>query len=181
MSPAEAALQRGAPVTREGWLAYALAGVVVVLDQLSKFWVLEVLDLDNRIGPIEILPFFRLSMVWNKGVSFGLFSADSDVMRWLLVGFAVAVVLILAWWTARQTRRLPALSLGLIIGGAIGNNFIDRVRFGSVADFLDFSGLWFPWVFNVADSAITVGVALLLFDSFFHREEPRSKPPAGET
>ena len=157
-------------VTRQGWMAYAVALVVLVLDQLSKFWVLEVLDLENRPA-IEVLPFFKLSMVWNEGVSFGLFRADSDTMRWVLVGFAVMVVLALLWWAGRQTRRLPALALGLIIGGAIGNNFIDRVRVGSVADFLDFSGLWFPWVFNVADSGITVGVVLLLLDSFFHKEK----------
>jgi signal peptidase II len=150
-------------------MAYATALVVLVLDQLSKFWVLEVLDLENRPA-IEVLPIFSLTMVRNEGVSFGLFRADSDTMRWVLVAFAVAVVLALIWWAARQTRRLPALALGLIIGGAVGNNLIDRVRFGWVTDFLDFSGLYFPWVFNVADSGITVGVILLLLDSFFHKE-----------
>jgi signal peptidase II len=164
----DAAMPGGLHVTRQGWMAYAVASAVLALDQLSKFWVLEVLDLDNRPA-IEVLPIFRLSMVWNEGVSFGLLRANSDAMRWLLVAFAVAVVLVLIWWSGRQVRRLPALSLGLIIGGAIGNNLIDRVRFGRVADFLDFSGLHFPWVFNVADSAISVGVVLLLLDSFFHR------------
>jgi signal peptidase II len=164
----------GFHVTRQGRMAYALALAVLALDQLSKFWVLEVLDLDNRLA-IEVLPVFSLTMVKNQGVSFGLFRADSDTMRWVLVAFAVAVVLALIWWAGRQVRRLPALALGLIIGGAVGNNLIDRVRFGWVADFLDFSGLYFPWVFNVADSAITVGVVLLLLDSFFHKE------PKGET
>jgi len=164
----------GIHVTRHGWMAYAIAAAVLVLDQLSKFWVLDVLRLEEG-RPIEVLPFFRLSMVWNKGVSFGLFRADTDSMRWVLVGFAVVVVLALLWWAGRQTRRLPALALGLIIGGALGNNLIDRVRFGSVADFLDFSGLYFPWVFNVADSGITVGVVLLLLDSFLHKEpEPET-------
>ncbi len=180
MSPAEAAVHRGLPVTRQGWMAYAIAAVVLALDQLSKFWVLEVLDLDNRPA-IEVLPVFRLSMVWNEGVSFGLFRADSDAMRWLLVAFAAVVVLVLVWWAGRQVRRLPALALGLIIGGAVGNNMIDRVRFGRVADFLDFSGLHFPWVFNVADSAITVGVVLLLLDSVFHRDEAESKTAGTET
>ena len=72
----------------------------------------------------------------------------------------------LALWPRRPDRLLPAIALGLVIGGALGN-LVDRVRFGAVVDFLDFSGLWFPWVFNVADSGITVGVALLLIDSFF--------------
>jgi signal peptidase II len=169
----EAALPDGVHVIRQGWMAYALAVVVLALDQLSKFWILEVVRLEEG-RPIALAPFFQLSMVWNKGVSFGLFRADSDTMRWVLVAFAVLVVLALIWWAGRQTRRLPAAALGLIIGGAIGNNLIDRVRFGSVADFLDFSGLWFPWVFNVADSAITVGVVLLLLDSFFHKE-PKSE------
>jgi signal peptidase II len=156
--------------TRNAVLAYAIAAVVLVVDQVSKFWVLEVLHLEER-GPISILPFFQLNMVWNQGVSFGLLRSGAGVMRWVLVVFSVAVVCLLIWWAARQARRLPAIALGLIIGGAIGNNFIDRVRFGAVADFLDFGGLHFPWVFNVADSAISVGVALLLLDSLFHRED----------
>jgi signal peptidase II len=148
--------------------AYSLAAVIVLLDQLSKWWVLEVLRLE-AVGSIPVLPVFRLTMVWNKGVSFGLFRADQDIMRWALVAFAALVVAALAAWTWRQARRLPAVALGLILGGAIGNNFIDRVRFGAVADFLDFSPL-FPWVFNVADSAITIGVALLLLDTLFDRK-----------
>ncbi len=179
MSPAASALHRGLVVTRQGWLAYSVAAVVLAVDQLSKFWILDVLKLEAT-GPIEVLPFFRLSMVWNQGVSFGLLRAVSDPMRWLLVVFALVVIALLIWWAGRQARRLPALALGLIIGGAIGNNLIDRVRFGQVADFLDFSAvrvgtLHFPWVFNVADSAITVGVVLLLLDSFFHRDDSSAK------
>ena len=156
---------------RNAILAYAIAAVILVADQVSKFWVLNVLHLDTR-GTIQVLPFFQLHLVKNAGVSFGLLRADSDVTRWILVGFAACVVALLIWWTARQTRRLPALALGLIIGGAIGNNLIDRVRFGHVVDFLDFGGLYFPWVFNVADSSISIGVVLLLLDSFLHRETP---------
>ncbi len=124
-----------------------------------------------------MLPFFQLSMVWNQGVSFGLFRADGEIGRWLIVGFAILVVAVLVVWAWGLQRRLTAVAVGLIIGGAIGNNLIDRVRFGAVADFLDFHGLFFPWVFNVADSAISVGVALLLLDSLLHaREQPRSEP-----
>jgi len=153
---------------------YALAAVVIILDQLSKLWVLNGLGLAHR-GPVEVLPFFRLQLVWNPGVSFGLFRADEHLARLALTGFAAVVVALLAVWAWRQTRRLPALALGLIIGGAAGNNFIDRLRFGAVVDFLDFSPL-FPWVFNVADSAISIGVALLLLDTFLDRD----KSPAGE-
>ncbi len=178
MSPAEAAIRRGLPVTHPGWMAYAIAVVVVALDQLSKFWVLEILDLDNRPA-IEVLPVFRLSMVWNEGVSFGLFRADSDAMRWLLVAFAVVVVVVLVWWAGRQVRRLPALALGLIIGGAIGNG-IDRFLHGAVVDFalfhLDIGGKTFNWyVFNLADVAIVAGVAGLLYDSFLGA--PAAKAP----
>jgi signal peptidase II len=152
-------------VTRLGLFAYGLALAVVVLDQLSKAWVMTGLHLAER-GQIPVLPFFRLTMVMNRGVSFGLLRADGPVGRWLLVAAALAVVTGMAWWVRRADRPLFAAAVGLIIGGALGNNLIDRARIGHVVDFLDFSGLYFPWVFNVADSAITVGVFLLLLDSF---------------
>ena len=160
-----AAPSAGWRITPLGWAAYGLAAVVAVLDQASKYWVLNVLHLPDR-PPVHVLPFFQLTMVWNQGVSFGLLRADAGAGRWLLVAFALAVVIALAVWTHSVRRPLAALALGLVMGGAIGNNLIDRVRFGAVADFLDFHVLAFPWVFNLADSAITVGVVLLLLDSF---------------
>ncbi len=152
-------------ITRLGLYAYALAAAVLVIDQLSKLWVLNVLDLPSK-GQIPVLSFFRLTMVMNQGVSFGLLRADGPVGRWLLVGAALAVVVALIIWVRKADRRLFATALGLIIGGALGNNLIDRARIGEVVDFLDFSGLYFPWVFNIADSAISIGVVLLLIDSF---------------
>jgi signal peptidase II len=152
-------------VSKLGLYAYALAALVVVLDQVSKLWVLNGLHLADR-GQIPVLPIFRLTMVMNQGVSFGLLRADGPLSRWLLVAAALAVVVGLIVWVRRADRPLFAAALGLIIGGALGNNLIDRARIGEVVDFLDFSGLYFPWVFNVADSAITVGVVLLLLDSF---------------
>ena len=151
-------------VTRLGLCAYVLAAVVVIADQLSKAWVLNGLHLAER-GQIALLPIFRLTMVMNRGVSFGLLRADNPLGRWLLVGAALLVVAALVAWVRRADRPLFAIALGLVIGGALGNNLIDRARIGEVVDFLDFSGLDFPWVFNVADSAITVGVVLLLLDS----------------
>lgn len=160
-------------VTALGWAAYALALVVTALDQASKYWVLNILHLQDR-PPVQVLPFFQLTMVWNPGVSFGLLRSDSPAGRWLLVAFALAVVVALAIWTRGVRRITPAVALGLVMGGAIGNNLIDRIRLGAVADFLDFHVLAFPWVFNLADSAITVGVVLLLLDSFLHqRSETR--------
>lgn len=154
-------------VSRWGLVAYGVAAVVILLDQLSKYWVLDIAHLPDR-SPIRVLPFFQLTMVWNTGVSFGMLRADSAAGRWLLVAFALAIVTALVIWARRISRPLLALAVGLMLGGALGNNLIDRVRFGAVADFLDFHALYFPWVFNVADSAISVGVALLLLDSFVH-------------
>jgi len=156
-------MARSAPVTRLGWLTYALAVAVIGLDQLSKFWILNVFDLPAR-GSVKVLPVFNLSMVWNRGVSFGMFRAEVDLARWGLAAFSLAVAVALVVWARKTERLLTAVALGLVIGGALGN-LIDRVRFGAVVDFLDFSGLYFPWVFNVADSGITVGVILLLIDS----------------
>ncbi len=157
-------LDRPLRVSRYGWMAYGLAAVVIVLDQLSKFWILQVYDLPAK-GSVPVTGFFNLTMVWNRGVSFGLFRAEADLARWGLAVFSVAVAAAFAFWVADSKSRLPAIAFGLAIGGALGN-VVDRVRFGAVADFLDFGGLHFPWVFNVADSAITVGMALVLLDSF---------------
>jgi signal peptidase II len=161
---AELASSRTPPVTRQGMFTFALAAVVIVLDQLSKFWILNILDLPTK-GQVPVTGFFNLTMVWNRGVSFGLFAAEVDLARWGLVAFALAVSVALALWARKNDRLLPAVALGLVIGGAIGN-LIDRARFGAVVDFLDFSGLMFPWVFNVGDCGVTVGIALILLDSF---------------
>jgi signal peptidase II len=157
-------------VSRWGVAAYGIAAAVAGLDQLSKYWILNVLDLPNR-PPVQVLPFFHLTMVWNPGVSFGMLRADTPAGRWLLVTFALAIVAGLIVWARRIMRPLLAVAVGLMLGGALGNNLIDRVRFGAVADFLDFHPI-FPWVFNIADSGITIGVALLLLDSFVHSKQP---------
>ncbi|MDO9431888.1 MAG: signal peptidase II [Phenylobacterium sp.] len=151
-------------VTKLGWTAYALALFVIIADQLSKHWILFVYDLPARFS-VPIAGPFSLTMVWNRGVSFGLFRADADLVRWLLSAFSIIVAIVLAVWARKTERPFMAIGLGLVIGGAIGN-VIDRIRFGAVADFLDFQRLgFFPWVFNVADSAITIGVVFLLLDS----------------
>jgi signal peptidase II len=151
-------------------MAYALAAAWVVLDQLSKWWIVDVFHLPIRT-PVVVTPFFSLSMVWNRGVSFGLLRADLDLGRWGLVAFALAVAIALGIWVRKAEHALLALALGLIIGGAVGN-LIDRARVGAVVDFLDFTGLHFPWVFNVADCGVTVGVALVLLDSLVERKKP---------
>lgn len=166
-------------VTPWGIYAYGLAAAVAILDQLSKWWILDVVHLDLK-GQVPVLPFLRLTMVMNRGVSYGLLRADSAVGRWMLVTAAFAVVVALVLWARKADRPLFATALGLVIGGAVGNNLVDRARLGQVVDFLDVSALHFPWVFNLADSAITVGVILLLWDSFFPTKIPEEKKIPGE-
>jgi signal peptidase II len=156
-------------------LAYGIAIVVIAVDQASKYWVLHGLDLPLR-QHIEVWPpIFNLTMVWNRGVSFGLFRSPEgqETIRWLLAAFAAVVSVALILWVRKARRAWSAVSVGLIIGGAIGN-LIDRVRLGAVADFLDFSGLKFIWIFNIADSAITVGVILLLLETFLTAEKDKT-------
>ena len=160
-------------LSKLGVFAYLLAAVVIVLDQASKFWILNVFDLPAKVS-VPVAGPFHLTFVWNRGVSFGLLRADVDLTRWALAAFSIIVAIFLAVWVRNANRRLMAVALGLVIGGAIGN-VVDRIRFGAVADFLDFSRLWFPWIFNVADSAISVGIALLLLDMLL---QDRAKAPA---
>jgi signal peptidase II len=150
-------------ISRIALAAYGFALLIIVVDQLTKAWVLSDLDL-RELGRVPVWPpIFNFTWVENRGVSFGLFGDGSA--RWLLSAFSVVVAGILGWWALKADRRLLVTSIGLIMGGAIGN-VIDRIRFGFVVDFLDFSGTGvFPWVFNVADSAITIGVILLILDS----------------
>jgi signal peptidase II len=145
-----------------------LAAVVLVLDQATKWWMLEVVGIALR-PPIEVTPFFNLVMVWNRGVSFGLFAHEAEVMPYVLSGVAVAIAVALLVWLARAERRWIAAAIGLVVGGAVGN-VIDRLRFGAVADFFDVHVAGWHWpAFNVADAAIVVGVGMILLDGFATR------------
>jgi signal peptidase II len=151
-------------------LAAAIA--VFALDQASKWWVLRVLDLP-ALRRVRVLPFFDLTMVWNQGVTFGLLRQEGASGPWLLAGMALAVVLLLGLWMRRAERKLTALALGAIAGGAVGN-VLDRIRFGAVVDFLHLHAYGYSWyVFNVADSAVVCGVAVLVLEGLF----PGSKRP----
>jgi signal peptidase II len=157
-------------VTRWGWRAYAIAAVVLILDQLTKYWILSVVRLPEG-ATMEVLWPLQFTRIWNEGVSFGLLQAQHDLVRWGMVAFNLVVAVLLSFWVRTQTRLLPALGLALLIGGAIGNA-IDRARFGAVVDFIDVQRLgFFPWIFNIADAGITIGVILILFDSL-RRERP---------
>ena len=150
-------------IPRIAYAAYGFALLVVIIDQLTKAWIISGIDL-REVGRVFVWhPIFNFTWVENRGVSFGLFGDGSA--RWFLSLFSIVVAAGLGYWATKADRRLLITAIGLIMGGAIGN-VIDRVRFGFVVDFLDFSGTgFFPWVFNVADSAITIGVILLIVDS----------------
>ena len=152
-------------------LALAVVTVALVLDQASKWAIVEFVMDPPRV--IEVTGFFNLVLVHNTGVSFGLFGEQTAWKPWALGALAFAVSGALLYWLRREPERLLALAVGLIVGGAMGN-VVDRVRLGAVMDFLDFHlGTWHWPAFNLADSAITIGVAFLVFDGLF-RERRRS-------
>ncbi|HEX9647792.1 MAG TPA: signal peptidase II [Alphaproteobacteria bacterium] len=144
-------------------LGLAVALGVLVLDQALKAVMLGLLPEPGSVRAVT--GFFNLVHVRNTGVSFGMLQSDSRLGPWLLAGFAIVVSAALGVWLARAPSRLLAVALGLTIGGALGN-VIDRVRFGAVFDFLDLHAFGWHWpAFNLADSAVTVGVAGLLLSS----------------
>lgn len=147
-------------------LGLLIAALVVILDQATKWWLLEIMDGAPRI--VEVTSFFNLVLGFNRGVSFGLFDSG-DMGPWPLLLLAAAITVALVIWLAKAGQRWTAIALGLIIGGAVGNA-IDRVRFGAVVDFLDFHAFDRHWpAFNAADSAICVGVVMILLESLLAR------------
>ncbi len=155
-------------VARVGVLTAVL---VFAADQASKLWILLVIRLEDT-GPWPILPFLEFVMVWNRGISYGLFQQATDVGRWALIGLSIAAAIWLSFWLRRAVRRLEALALGLIIGGALGN-VIDRIAYGAVADFVHLFWGDFSWyVFNIADAAIVVGVVCLMYDAVRGEAKP---------
>jgi len=174
-------------------IGFSIALDVLILDQLSKWLILEYVirkEVQPNASPVglidwitnaparfphtsvELLPFFNLTMVWNEGVSFGMMSG---IGIWLLVGLSLLITVLFSFWLTRAQGWLQAISLSLVIGGAIGN-VIDRLRFGAVADFFDFHVMgWHYPAFNIADCGIVVGIALLVFDGIF-LEPKRAKP-----
>jgi signal peptidase II len=146
-------------------VGFAVALATLVLDQAAKLYTLFVFDLPLR-EPVALAPFLDLMVVWNRGISYGLFQQHSELGRWLLIVVSMAVSAGLAVWMLRTPSKWLSASLGLIVGGAIGNA-IDRLAYGAVFDFVHFHLDSFSWyVFNGADAAIVAGVAGLLYDSF---------------
>ncbi|HEX3484558.1 MAG TPA: signal peptidase II [Micropepsaceae bacterium] len=155
---------------RAGWI---VAVVALLADQASKNLLLYGWDF-RSLGPaarIPVLPFFDIVMVWNRGVSYGLFQAGSLTGALILIVLSLVAVVALSLWLAKAERVILAAGLGLVIGGALGN-VIDRAIYGAVADFFHFYAFGHDWyVFNVADAAITVGVAVLLLEAFVGAEK----------
>jgi lipoprotein signal peptidase len=161
-------------------LGLPVAGGLLIADQASKWWILEVARLPEvqHIPLLAAGPFgLDLTMVWNRGVTFGLLAGDGPWHRFALALLAAAIAAFLLRWMARAENRLTAAALGAVVGGAVGN-VIDRIRFGAVVDFVDAHAWGWHWyVFNLADAAIVCGVAALVADALF-RQRPGPKDAA---
>lgn len=160
----------------------SLAGLVLVLDQATKWLVMHWFDQAPGIGgapwacvpaarSIPVTGFFEFVLSCNRGISFGILNRGDPAIPWILAALTIVIVGFLLVWLRRAETGLVALGLALVIGGALGN-LVDRVALGAVVDFLHFhAGRWSFPAFNLADSAITLGVAALLVDSLFGRRE----------
>jgi signal peptidase II len=156
-------------------LGFAIALIVLLLDQASKYWAAEILVLPQRYS-VELLPIFRLIWVENHGVSMSLFTASNDLQRWLLTAATAGIAIGVGVWLWREKKRPDAIALGLVMGGAVGN-IADRVRLGYVQDFLNLHfGAWSPfYVFNIADAGLSIGVALLVLRALVMRDATPSE------
>ena len=149
------------------WIS--LSVVVLVLDQVSKIWITTSMFLYESI---KVIPFFQLTYVQNEGAAFSFLNDAGGWQRWFFVGLSLVASILIVIWLSKlpKSEKLQSLGLAMVLGGAIGN-LVDRLRFGYVIDFLDVYYQTWHWpVFNVADSAITVGVFMLLLDSFKNKE-----------
>lgn len=157
------------------FLGFAIAALGLAIDQAHKAWMLGPFAIEAK-GRVELTPYLDLVLVWNRGVSYGLFTQEGELGRWLLIGFGVVGALIFGWWLWTTRRLLPALALGLVIGGAL-SNAIDRLLHGAVADFFLFHVGGFEWyVFNLADVWIVAGVIGLVLAWAIERREIAMEP-----
>jgi signal peptidase II len=174
-------------------IGLAVAALVFVIDQLAKLYVVATLGVDQKLVAAllqsktsidlysrEIVSIFDLRFVPNIGVSLGLLPADENWVRWALVLLTAVIAGGVLWWMMRERKLPDVIALGMVLGGALGN-ILDRVRFGYVVDFADLHfGTWRPFlVFNVADAAISIGVAILLIRALFVREKTKAAPNSG--
>ncbi|MBV6632254.1 MAG: signal peptidase II [Alphaproteobacteria bacterium] len=183
---AEAETAKPTKAASNKWLAaFGLAGVMVVADQICKWWFLRqlygfegVITQASWHPPIDVTPFLKFVMVWNRGVSFGIGNTDGDWQPYVLSAVAVVIIGFLINWLRSADDRWSVLAIGTVIGGAIGN-IIDRALYGAVADFFHFYIGDYAWpAFNIADSCIVVGVMILLWRSFTQPEKAGTQPAA---
>ena len=163
-------------------LGFAVALVVFLIDQLTKWAVTGPLHL-NRLGDqLVLLPIFNLTYTQNEGISLGMLNATNPVGRWMLVAVTSAIAIGVAVWIGREKHRVDKAALGMVLGGALGN-ILDRARFGYVVDFADLHfGDFRPFlVFNVGDAAISIAVVILLLRAFLTRKEPAKGDSPKET
>jgi signal peptidase II len=156
--------------------AFLVAGLTFLVDQLSKWAVTGPLGLAVEGDQRYVMPIFNVTRTHNLGISLGLFRADSEAARWVLVVITAAIALSMLVWILREPRHGDRLALGLVLGGAIGN-ILDRIRLGYVVDFADLHfGAFRPFlVFNIADAAISIGVVILLVRAFLVKDEKDPK------
>ncbi len=167
-------------MTRSNFLPLGIIAALLVLmaDQASKWWILNVLDLPD-LRQVVLLPVLNLTMVWNQGVTFGLLNGLGEWGHVVLAGVALGVVVALGFWLRRAESRTMAIAIGAIAGGAVGN-VVDRLRFGGVVDFIH-AHIVTAWgdvswyVFNVADAAIVCGVAALIVESLLSKRKSEDR------
>lgn len=159
---------RSDSIGKERALGLLIALGALAVDQGSKHWLLFVYDIDAR-QPVVLAPFLEIVLAWNRGISYSLFTTNSESGRIILLTVTLLATAALAVWLWRVRRRSTALALGLLIGGALGNAY-DRYAYGAVADFVWFHYETFSWyIFNGADIAIVIGVVVLIYEAFFPR------------
>lgn len=150
-------------------LAFGTAMVVIALDQATKWWILERLMQPPRIVPVA--PFLDIVLVWNRGITFGLFNTAGGAQPFAFSALAIVIAAGLLLWLRRVEHAGIAVAIGAILGGAIGN-VLDRLRLGAVVDFIDFHIAGWHWpAFNVADSAISIAVCWVAIDALFSGKE----------
>jgi signal peptidase II len=137
--------------------------ITFLLDQASKYYVVQVLDLKTRQDIDVLPPFLEFHMAWNTGVNFGLFRSQGELIRWVLIGVSLAIVAGVLVWMRKNRDPFALVAAGLLVGGALGN-VVDRLVYGAVADFLNMSccGIENPYSFNIADIAIFLGAVGLI-------------------
>jgi signal peptidase II len=155
-----------------GRIGFAVALVVFALDQFAKWLVTGPLGINELGDQLVLLPIFNFTYTQNNGISLGLFNAQTDVGRWMLVAVTSAIAIGVAVWIGREKNRIDQAALGMVLGGALGN-ILDRVRHGYVVDFADlhFGGFRPFLIFNVGDAAISIAVVILLLRAFLTRKD----------